>query len=567
MARFPEHMNEFIDVDEDAPLDELSTRYIKPFSKAYTTASAPEIVRQYIRSELPAGRLVLYAASTQTAALLPVVRERTDVELVGILDINHRRLKNFHGVRVLSPLWGARDDIDHVFVNHPVYQENMVATLIEFGVPAGKIHTVNGTEIVGGMVSDSFRAFAREATIKTVKGSNYRNCIVSTLRAPWSIIPSSELAGILPPENTLHLAFTTHEWEMESFRDDIYEGFNTNGSFQTLMLALEHIDPEFLYLKLSPHSRSEYLVTILRHKFPEVKIVVELYDMGALFSEHYMRVDIGNSYESWQASLIGNLTTARETSAVISKAGGASWDRLSSSFTAKPVTYYPLLPSSIPPDMDCPALSAPQLDGGKRGMPVRVVYAGSMRSKELTDGPETTPGENFIRYFETMASSGKIEVDIFNAAHRDASLDAHINFSPLVQRYGSKDGAIRYHRSLPLEELGARLKAFDFGFACAHYPGDRVENVSRCGIGNRFMGYVMAGLPIIVDSYFEHMSELVSRHGAGIVVDPEEMESLPRLIEKADLHALQKGVRSLRNYMIDCNGQALRELKEIALAI
>ena len=77
------------------------------------------------------------------------------------------------------------------------------------------------------------------------------------------------------------------------------------------------------------------------------------------------------------------------------------------------------------------------------------------------------------------------------------------------------------------------------------------------------MGYLMAGLPVIVDTYFEYQAELIQEFNAGIIIEPENMNNLAEIIKNTDPTPLRQGVRDLRLYMMNENAKTFAQLQAL----
>ncbi len=506
----------------------------------------PAAVARYVREALPPGRYALYGAGSLTTALLEPLAARPDIIVTAIADRQAARIGCLGPHAVLPPEALPGQSFDLVLILVPFAAAKIRTDLVELGIEAAKIIDLAGLPACRAIEAEELDEFA--TTLAPL--GEPRHIVLSTLRKPWSVIPDEELARVFPPADTLHIGFCAQDPAMASFAGGPFRTLDCAGALPLLEVALQGLRPATIYLRASPHARSEPLYGHLRALLPASKIIAELYDMGALFSRTYLFDALSYSEELYRAALLGNFAMARDAALVVNKSGGPAWDRLAADFDAPSQTYFPLA-SGEPRDPAPPP---------EENESLRVIYAGSMRAKELTDGPQATPGENFFRYFECFAASGFITVDLFNAAHRDGSLDDNFNYKPLIERYGAGDGPIRYHPARSLDLLLPAMTGYHFGFSCAHYPGDRVENVSRAAIGNRFMGYIAAGLPIVVDSYFEFMADLVARFGAGIVTRPEDMASLPDRMKAADQKAMRQGIADLRAYMAEENERIIAGL-------
>lgn len=501
------------------------------------------------------GRVLLYGAGTLTAKYINYLNGVPHIDVVGILDGNSEKFDKFKGFSVFSPSEHRALVFDYLLVFHFSWEVEMVERALESGIPHHKI--------IRGITNPDLQEELKATCISAIndicqKWPSKSNVVLTTTASKWSVMNLDDCNHLFPDENTHLLVYSNPGIHYESWERSGRHFIGCPRSRPFLMHLLLGLAPQCVYLKVSPHTNSEWLPMFVRAILPNTKIVVEYYDMAVLFSENFLRERLRYSESDIdQAKVATYDATQKGADFLVVKAGGRLWDRLEKSISTPVGRYFPLI-SGRGKDHgnDSVEPSHHRLPHNRR---LRVIYAGSIPAEELKHGLGSFPGANMFRYLYKITEKQDILVDLYNAGdHENFNIVSDDN---LLLRKSFNSGPIRYHTSIPFEDLLKLGDKYDFAFTAVHYPGDFTENVTRSGIGNRFMGYLMAGLPVIVDTYFEYQAELISSFNAGIVIEPERMDELPDMIRQANLLELRAGVQRLLSYMSSENQKTYNKLK------
>lgn len=506
----------------------------------------PELLRSYIATgHLPPGRYLIYGTGHVTRDALPALASGP-FEIVAFLDRNAPAIGCYCDRPVILPEDAPAQIFDHVLILHLTDEESMQKRLLAAGVPAEKIVTLQMNHRYRGFVIDQRFKHFRERYPGEVP-----YLIVSSLAAQWSIVPHQTLARLFPPARTVHLFMGSYR-QIETYDNDLYEAFCCMRSVELLSRCIDTIRPKVIYLKTSPHAHSEYLFSFLKSKFPKITIINEINDWSSLFSDVFLRDSLGYTEQGIMAARYANYDALRRADLVICKSGGPAWEELRNDFSVPCLTYFPHLDQAASP----PSEVAPDRgDGG----PVRILFAGTIGIDETPEDASRSQGSNFLRYLRLLGSTPGLMLDIFNSGHMNESAD-HV-FAPIIAHLvGHAGSSVVYHRLHPFAELVRMARQWDFGLAASHYAEDRVENVTRVGIGNKLMGYVVAGIPAIIDNRYGFASALIERFEAGIVIEPERLESLPALLLSADRSRLRAGMARLRAHLSEHNAGVLERM-------
>lgn len=544
---FPQHLRDIrpmeLSDDDEAARRALSAQLRQSPPSRYgrhPPPHSPELLQAYIAGGgLPPGRYYIYGTGHLTRDALPAL-EVGPFEILGFLDRAALDIVERFGRPVILPEEAAGRVFDYILVLHLLDEEAMQARLLQAGIAPEQIIILQGDPRYQTFVADClFERFRRSYPGQTPY------LIISTLAAHWSIVPHRTLARLFPPALSAHL-FMGSFGQIETYNNDTYQVFGCMQSVELLLRCINFAQPHVIYLKTSPHAYSEYLFIIIKDAFPNVKIINEINDWSSLFSDFFLKGSLLYRESDLIASRYSNYDALSHADLVVCKSGSQIWENFKSSFPVPCLTYFPLLGEDDPLPPPAAARSADE--------PIRVLFAGTIGVDETLDDASRSQGSNFLRYLHLLGSVPEIELDIFNSGHMSASGD-HL-FASVVAWLTDPErtkGRVSYHRLRPFAELMRMAARWDFGLAASHYAEDRVENVTRVGIGNKLMGYVAAGVPAIIDNRYGFASALISQFDAGVVIDPERMAELPDLLRTADRVRLRAGMGRLRAHLTDSN--------------
>jgi hypothetical protein len=382
--------------------------------------------------------------------------------------------------------------------------------------------------------------------------------VIKTASHPWEVLDDWTLARVFEGQVVSRALFMPLGYEISLSDTGAAEGGNGistedyTGNLVGLIRQILSAPVGRVHLQVSPHTKSEFLVPLIRRLRPDCRLSVEFYDMGALFSRTLLSQANGLDRDAIDMTRFAAWLAAREADALVVKSTGADWARLAAQFPAKTVSWFPMARRLA--EASAPRSTA---ETGERS----VVFAGSLGDTELVRGRDAAPGANFLETLAQIMRGPGCRLTVFNAADRRNGGDVDARFQRVEAWFEGFGAKARYNAAVTEESLLIELARHDFGFFCVHYGGQRVEHVGRLAISNRVMAYLCAGLPIIVDAYAEATAELVRDFNAGIVVDPARYGDLPRLIAEADMAVLRAGVMRLRDHILATNLESLEVLR------
>lgn len=484
----------------------------------------PRLMRRFC-GELSGRRVLLYGAGTLTRALLRQLP--ANVQVVGVVDRMAADIGAFQGVPVVSPTQAAEMSFDYALLAHNVYEMEMRRALIDAGVSSDRIITAHA--------DPRYRALAAETTATLTERACRRPAdavIVSCCNT--AIINDRQMTDWLPPERTVQLFIGRGGDELEA--DAPYETIDLQESLEALRGALLRMRPRVVYVRSVLYKN--YLGALIKHWLPSSVVIQEFYDYSVLWPDNDLvrlfGLDAVSINRLRQAELIAGLTLDM----VISKRGGPEWRAAWSRCRAP---YRMIFPQVTPPS----AMPPPPPAGD-------LVYAGFLPAPSFLRAFPV--GYNFLPLLEEVCRTGGLTADIFNSSHTVD--DGEDIFADYLQRYARPP--VTYHARLSYPALLERMRGYRYGWLYNDqqtFHGDR-----RCGICNRWTGYASAGLPVLLDSSWGFMGDLVREYDAGIVFDDPKAAVMIEMLRTADHTALAAGAARLRSRLLTENAAALADL-------
>lgn len=478
---------------------------------------------------------LLYGAGTHSEKLLDACGDDLLLSIIGIVDRND--IKSWRGLPVMSPSRAADCKDIPIIVAHPVFEHAMMTALIDAGVTEDRIFTVYSN-------SDYHRTAIESLMPKFLLDqeeilSDVSHVIIGSEK--WSIISDHELSTVLSPETTVRIHYDPVELYSNN---SIYNVLDSHRSVDMIRLILKDIKPKVVYLRTQIMTAP--LGSLIRNWLPETCLIQEPYDFVGLFDEGILKQWQDMSAEAIEISLFAEIDMAFRADLVVSKRQSSFWPPGQISQPA-PYCYYfggmPLEPLPLIPHIDNPKN-------------IRILYAGILPRPDQRSAQSMD--YNFLNILEMLSEKEGFFIEIYNQMHSHENEDRF--FSEYMLKYDNKN--IIYNRRIPYNNLLQHAAGFDFGWL--YRPSvDILMPDSNLVLGQRFTGYIFAGLPVIIDEGWKAMVELVCDFGAGLVLaNTIDVETMSQTLRSADLCALRQGAQKLRSHMINNNMKVLETIRK-----
>lgn len=330
-----------------------------------------------------------------------------------------------------------------------------------------------------------------------------------------------------------------------------------------LLKVLENCAAETIYLRVSPHTKSEFLISEIANHLSQVDLVVEFYDLSELFTDIFLSGIGGYDDLAISSARKGCEQAWHHAKAVVTKNGGDSWNGYIRGRAADHIGIIPHFWPQPRPHHLSPIFHSEDKGGNPPDDNCHLVYAGSISPREITHGIGSNPGANILAYIEAAARTPGISLDIFNTADRSGKDEGDRRFAPLKEHLERLSNSIAYSAHIDEYKLHSRLSGYDLGLCCSHYAQDRVELQTRVGLPNRAMICLANGLPVITDSRFEHLADLIKEYGLGIVLPPENISAFGDVVQQFLSGQSHDRLEKFRSFATKSNLDALSKLEKI----
>lgn len=517
---------------------------------ARSTAFVPKLAAKFLTSLLPPGNFFVYPAGQEAAELIGVldrIAGEGGLQITGVVDRDAPEGRTLLGRPVTAPATLSGDE--RVLVCHSVREAELLEVLRNAGIEEDRIIPVFGHPGYSALSRSKASCDLLLDNLPRNDGGSPRYLIVRAERS-GQIIDESVLATVLPPEDTLVLNVAT---PAERVASGVYRVVDLYRSLALLQSALERSKPDLVYLQLNLHT--VYLGALVRRILPQTTLVYEMWDLwrasiGDLRPEDYGSL-LGMSEDMVTLNRLCEPYLLNTADLLISKRGGTVWKNECREFKAPCQQYFVRIGEVEDRDRFRQA-NPPAKEG------LRILFAATFQKPEtLAEFDYIRPNQDHHAVFAALTADGRTSVDLYNAAHRDRSLDPlYIGY---IERY--RDGPIRYHRRVPPEQLLAEMDGFDYGWIRATPAVPSVD--CHVVIPASLSSYIAGGLPVIVHATLTYASALISRFDAGIVVPEEEKgdAAVQRVLSEADPARHRTGAMRLRAYMMERNRKLLEKLR------
>jgi len=500
------------------------------------------LIRRHLADILPPGRIYIYGAGSQSLALIDDIRRLHGIKVQGFLDRRADELGMVAGLPVRLPSAATdRDDYDYILLSHLTRETEMAESLISAGIPADKIVCLYSrpdfTEAVG---PDYLRSL-----LKGIDISKIDNVIIRCDRSV--IVEEHALVHIFDPKKTLVLLMIRPDW---IFTPQFFRSINVHLSIRIMTDLLKMISPKTIYL--STILEFDALSIPVRQACRNAFLIHEIHDWWNLYEDDTLQSAFDMSAERARLARLGEYYSTQHADLIVSNRHGECWNDILREFKVEYFSYFVGFP-----DDDRSSLKTDTQDhiynSGDSHI-IKIIYAGNLPppSAYLHFEIDFT----FINLFEELRDTGDVLINIFNNGHK--TFESNGIFLDYIEKFSHKNAT--YSPRIPVNELLRRMADFDFGWHCMPYRR-RAAPDQAMAITHRFTGYMRGGLPIIIDSGWRLMADLVREYDAGIVLDNPTAEEVVLAARTACQPRLRMGVKQLTLAMQAHNRKTLNGIR------
>ena len=168
---------------------------------------------------------------------------------------------------------------------------------------------------------------------------------------------------------------------------------------------------------------------------------------------------------------------------------------------------------------------------------IRLVFAGGLIPIDENHPQFLFPEVGMLGAFRSFLEQG-LALDILHNPHMDRTEEeqAFAQYHDLENSYPR----FRILNGVPPDRLAAALVPYDFGILLFDYDSSTArlgEFHKRGVVGTKIFSYLEAGLPVLVNTEYEHMASIVTEHGLGLAVHSSDIPRLAETLAAFDLDA------------------------------
>ena len=191
---------------------------------------------------------------------------------------------------------------------------------------------------------------------------------------------------------------------------------------------------------------------------------------------------------------------------------------------------------SVTEYLEEPTYNSPPRNDGE----IRLVYGGAMLATNSPDDFYYRPFLNVVDYY----TRENLRLYIYNSPYING-VNGNRGLNELIQSHGLTN--VHACKPLKLEDFVQRITEYDYGLFMLLARDMQAGEHYNYYMAYKFLTYLRAGLPIVIDADNRYLAGLVDRYNLGVVFEPDEIERLPSVLNNTDLAALKRNVVEYRS--------------------
>lgn len=484
-------------------------------------------VQRFLQQLAPTGRWLVYGAGSHTQRLLPLLRRFTDLTIVGLVDRMAGQLGTQFGLPVVTPAQARDLAVDGVLLSHTCREWDMAAALREVGFPAEKIIPIYSHPLYAAACAPWYDDLAERVP------DGVTQLVVRCGRS--TVIDDAHLAESFDPASTL----TIFAGRADYFeRSTLYRQIDVAQSLTALQKIIRLSGAKRIYLSTGWFNNQ--LALVLYRHFPKLTIIHEIFDWNVLFPAGTTVAAFGHHPATIQRNLLGEYVGLQRAAAVVSKRDGHYWQRVTAAGTQPYLAFHSGYQDSAPTPVT-------RAESG-----FHLVYGGILPDPAFLANYQID--YDFLPLFESLCRFPEITISLYNSLD-----DGNPRFKPYHERFAN--GSLRYHPRLPYARFLAQAAGADYGWQAVisrrEFAPDQI-----CVLPSRAMGYLAAGLPLILDPGWHFLAELVQQFDAGLILEDFEPEAVRQQLHAAPRAQHAQGAAKLYQWIGRHNRATLARLAQ-----
>ena len=197
-----------------------------------------------------------------------------------------------------------------------------------------------------------------------------------------------------------------------------------------------------------------------------------------------------------------------------------------------------------------PLYNAPPRNDGE----IRLVYGGAMLAANSPDNFYYQPLLSVLPHY----TRDNLRLYIYNSPYLDGTGENN-GLKDFIRSHGFTN--VHACRPLKLEDFVKTIAQYDYGTFLLMAKDMKAAGYYNYFMAYKFLAYLRAGLPIVIDAANVYLGGLVKRYNIGIAFEDEDLENLPQILNEADLPALKRNVIRFRDeFSIEKGGRKVLDM-------
>lgn len=507
-------------------------RFVAPLIEyahaAFAAPRCPESVAAFLQHKLPPGRYFIYGAGSHGSAAATLLAQREDIDLAGFLDKEATHLAEVAGLPVYLPEH-VRDEHAQILLLHTCRNRDMAASLKKMGVTPARVVDIYAHPEYTKIAVARSRSLPEAAKVVIIRAGRSH------------VVEDTQLARVFDPEHTVICSIARSDYQEPS---SIFPYYDLGQSLEILEHVLATTQPEMVYLCTGWFNH--FLAPAIASMAPQARLIHEVFDWNMVRPDGPLSSILGLSPQTHAYNLLGEYWSMEQVDLIISKRSGAHWQRLTQHFKVPYCAWF--------------TGARPAKTQGETNVDetIGIVYGGLLPHPRFLDDLGTD--YRFLPLFEALAASGDVQVRLYNSLHDSAEKD------DLFAAYGAKYVGPRLHYSpnKPYDQFLDDIVDSDYGWlASVARSGEDPDQ--HCVMPNRVVGYLAAGLPLIVDPGWGYVAALVEEFEAGLVLQDFAPTAVLAALKSAPRQRHREGAARLADHLLNHNQTTLKHLKTLCL--
>jgi len=171
---------------------------------------------------------------------------------------------------------------------------------------------------------------------------------------------------------------------------------------------------------------------------------------------------------------------------------------------------------------------------------LRLVYGGCL---PVSDSADDLYFRAVLKMLHCFAKSN-LQLYLYNSPYL-FGLERQVTLEQVIEQHGFSK---HVHVCTPLggDAFVDAISHYDYGMTFMRSK-DMGSPEYNYFMAHKFISYLQAGLPVIIDEHTEYMASLVRKYNIGIVLNDEDYERLPEILNNADYNQLKQNVIRYRD--------------------